>query len=87
MSASVCLGPLVSLTWSPRQIITDLEMMMIERLKLYQNQNHGKLPERILVYRNGISEVCRTYSFVRCNRPKRLHRLCTTPCCLRKFPG
>lgn len=35
----------------------DLKEMMVERLRFYQSQNDGKLPERILVYRNGIPEV------------------------------
>lgn len=31
--------------------------MMVNRLKLFQKKNAGKLPERILVYRDGVSEV------------------------------
>lgn len=31
--------------------------MMIERLQLYQKKNGGKLPDRILIYRDGVSEV------------------------------
>ena len=31
---------------------------MIDRLKLFQMKNNGKLPERILIYRSGVSEVC-----------------------------
>ena len=31
---------------------------MVDRLKLFQKRNNGKLPERIVVYRTGVSEVC-----------------------------
>lgn len=34
--------------------------MMVGRLQLFQKKNDGKLPERILVYRSGISKVCRS---------------------------
>ena len=44
-------------------MITNLRGMMVDRLKLFQKKNNGKLPERILIYRSGISEVC--YSSVR----------------------
>ncbi|KAL8793144.1 MAG: hypothetical protein Q9195_004256 [Heterodermia aff. obscurata] len=33
-----------------------LEQMVIERLRLWQMKNGGSLPERILVYRDGVSE-------------------------------
>ncbi|KAG9313176.1 putative argonaute-like protein [Chiua virens] len=46
----------LSLQQSRGEMIFDLKMMMIERLKFYQNRNDGELPERILVYRNGISD-------------------------------
>lgn len=39
-------------------MITNLADMMVSRLKLFQKKNTGKLPERILVYRDGVSEVC-----------------------------
>ena len=42
-----------------RQLITDIAQMTIERLEFYQNRHDGILPERVLVYRNGISEVNR----------------------------
>ena len=42
------------------EMIMNMRGMMIDRLKLFQKKNNGKLPERILVYRNGISEVCRS---------------------------
>ena len=37
--------------------------MTIERLQLYKKKNGGKLPERIFVFRDGVSEV-RICSFV-----------------------
>lgn len=39
-------------------MITNLKDMMVDRLKLFQKKNSGKLPERVLVYRDGVSEVC-----------------------------
>ena len=38
-------------------MITNLKGMMIDRLKLFQSKNSGKLPDRVLVYRDGVSEV------------------------------
>lgn len=37
---------------------------MVNRLKLFQKKNNGKLPERVLVYRDGVSEVCLVSPFV-----------------------
>ena len=42
------------------EMITNLRGMMVDRLKLFQKKNNGQLPERILIYRSGISEVCRS---------------------------
>jgi hypothetical protein len=39
-------------------MITDLKEMMEERLLSYRAKNRD-LPQRILVYRDGVSEVCR----------------------------
>jgi eukaryotic translation initiation factor 2C len=39
-------------------MVTDLEKMMVERLTLFRTRNENKLPGRILVYRDGVSEVC-----------------------------
>jgi hypothetical protein len=47
----------VALTLTPRlQMITDLTAMMIERLMFY-NQKNRSLPDRVFVYRDGVSEV------------------------------
>ena len=42
-------------------MITDLKDMMEERLLAYRTKNKD-LPQRILVYRDGVSEVCRFYA-------------------------
>lgn len=39
-----------------KEMITELKSMMEERLKLYQKKNSNKLPRRIIVYRDGVSE-------------------------------
>ncbi|KAG6379433.1 ribonuclease H-like domain-containing protein [Boletus reticuloceps] len=41
---------------SRMEMITNLRGMMVDRLKLFQKKNNGKLPERILIYRSGISQ-------------------------------
>ncbi|OCH92760.1 Piwi-domain-containing protein, partial [Obba rivulosa] len=41
---------------SKKEMITDLAGMMGERIKAFQNANKGLLPQRILVYRDGVSE-------------------------------
>ncbi|KAJ3563363.1 hypothetical protein NP233_g8987 [Leucocoprinus birnbaumii] len=41
---------------SKKEMITDLEDMMYERLKVFQARNKGRLPDRVLVYRDGVSE-------------------------------
>jgi eukaryotic translation initiation factor 2C len=41
-------------------MITDLRDMMEERLLAYRTKNR-ELPQRILVYRDGVSEVCRRH--------------------------
>lgn len=38
------------------QMVSDLAGMMVERLKAFQAKS-GTLPKRILVYRDGVSEV------------------------------
>lgn len=32
--------------------------MMVERITAFKERNNNKLPERILIYRDGVSEVC-----------------------------
>ncbi|THU88586.1 argonaute-like protein [Dendrothele bispora CBS 962.96] len=41
---------------SKKEMVTNLKNMMIERLKVFQSRNNGKLPTRVLVYRDGVSE-------------------------------
>lgn len=41
---------------SKKEMVTNLDSMMYERLSLFLKKNKGKLPERILVYRDGVSE-------------------------------
>lgn len=38
------------------QMVTRLENMMYERLRLYKSRNKN-MPQRVLVYRDGVSEV------------------------------
>ena len=38
-------------------MLDELEDMLIERLKVYESHNR-KLPERIFLFRDGVSEVC-----------------------------
>lgn len=40
------------------QTLDELREMMIERLQAYAKQNGNKLPERVFVFRDGVSEVC-----------------------------
>jgi len=42
---------------SPPQIIQDLTEMMMERLQAFKAAS-GSLPERVVIYRAGVSEVC-----------------------------
>lgn len=39
-------------------MVEGLTQMTIERLQLYKKRNNNVLPERIIVYRDGVSEVC-----------------------------
>ena len=41
-------------------MVEKLTEMTIERLQLYQKRNGGRLPDRIFVYRDGVSEVRNT---------------------------
>ena len=38
-------------------MVTNLASMMVERLRVFREKNNGTLPERIIVYRDGVSEV------------------------------
>ena len=38
-------------------MIDELRDMVVERLQLYEKKNQNKLPERIFMYRDGVSEV------------------------------
>ncbi|KAH7923516.1 Piwi-domain-containing protein [Leucogyrophana mollusca] len=42
---------------SKKEMITNLKAMMVERLNLFKKHNSDKLPQRILVYRDGVSEA------------------------------
>ncbi|CAI6325792.1 unnamed protein product [Periconia digitata] len=39
-----------------KEMVTDLEEMIIERLQLWQQKNQGRLPTKVIVYRDGVSE-------------------------------
>lgn len=41
---------------SRKEMVSGLEDMMVERLKIYQKHNQQALPQNILVYRDGVSE-------------------------------
>ncbi|KAJ3894462.1 argonaute-like protein [Lentinula edodes] len=41
---------------SKKEMVTNLASMMVERIKVFSGLNGGKLPARILVYRDGVSE-------------------------------
>jgi hypothetical protein len=38
-------------------MVTNLDKMMISRLELFKIRNKNALPQRVLVYRDGVSEV------------------------------
>ncbi|KIK64934.1 hypothetical protein GYMLUDRAFT_39338 [Collybiopsis luxurians FD-317 M1] len=41
---------------SKKEMVTNLASMMVERLMAFRDKNGGKLPARIIVYRDGVSE-------------------------------
>ncbi|MCJ1469025.1 hypothetical protein MMC07_007657 [Pseudocyphellaria aurata] len=41
---------------SRKEMVSDLEDMMMERLRTWQKKNNNRLPDKILVYRDGVSE-------------------------------
>lgn len=38
-------------------MVTNLDKMMISRLDLFKARNKNLLPQRVLIYRDGVSEV------------------------------
>ncbi len=44
-------------------MVTNLAPMMVERLELFKKRNRNKLPDRVIVYRDGVSEVFGLLSF------------------------
>ena len=46
----------VSCQESRKEMVSGLEDMMVERLKIYQRHNNQALPQNIIVYRDGVSE-------------------------------
>jgi len=46
----------------PLQMISGMDEMMVERLQLWQQRNNNLLPERIFMFRDGVSEVRLAYS-------------------------
>ena len=41
---------------SRKEMVEDLQIMMRDRLNLWSTRNNGRLPDKILVYRDGVSE-------------------------------
>ncbi len=41
-------------------MVDDLQEMLVELLELYQKNNQDHLPERVLIFRDGVSEVSTT---------------------------
>lgn len=39
-----------------KEMVINLEEMVIERLKLWQKRNQGQLPNKVIVYRDGVSD-------------------------------
>ena len=37
-------------------MIEEMEAMIIERLQLWSRRNNNRLPEKLIVYRDGVSE-------------------------------
>jgi hypothetical protein len=38
------------------EMVQELEEMILERLRLWQRKNQGRLPNKVVVYRDGVSE-------------------------------
>ncbi|KAF9023414.1 argonaute-like protein [Hymenopellis radicata] len=41
---------------SKKEMVTNLASMMVERLELFKKRNRNRLPDRVIVYRDGVSE-------------------------------
>lgn len=39
-----------------QEMVSDLKQMLISRLEMWRSFNHGSYPQRILIYRDGVSE-------------------------------
>jgi eukaryotic translation initiation factor 2C len=61
------------------QMIDEMEAMVVERLRLYKKRNEA-LPERIIFYRNGVSES--QFDCVLQHELPQIQRACTKVCCL-----
>jgi eukaryotic translation initiation factor 2C len=61
------------------QMIDEMETMVVERLRLYKKRNEA-LPERIIFYRNGVSES--QFDCVLQHELPQIQRACTKVCCL-----
>jgi eukaryotic translation initiation factor 2C len=61
------------------QMIDEMEAMVVERLRLYNKRNEA-LPERIIFYRNGVSES--QFDCVLQHELPQIQRACTKVCCL-----
>ena len=48
-------------------MVTELAEMMVERLQEFKSKSNV-LPTRIIVYRDGVSEVCALYFCFNCGR-------------------
>jgi hypothetical protein len=50
-----------------REEVDELKAMVLERLQAYMEENKGRCPDKLIVYRDGLSESqfdkCRTYEF------------------------
>jgi hypothetical protein len=66
------------------QMLDELKAMMVERLAYYERKNKA-LPERIFVFRDGVSEVCALSSDAILPLMPPLHRANTTQSCVMSF--
>ena len=70
-------------------MVDNLDNIMIERLQLYMKKNKNALPERIIIYRDGVSEVRFVFSSgvlrisgIQGGKQKLAGR---RPCCIARF--